>query len=64
MVDTPRRRPGRPPLNRGWVTLPAVRVPPELRAAAEQRAEQDGITVSDVVRDALAKALDYNPKEN
>lgn len=55
MTTTPRRRgPGRPPQHRGWVQLPAVRVPAELRAAAEAQATAAGETLSDLVRRAVA----------
>jgi len=58
MSETPSRRrgPGRPPENRGWVQL-RVRVPPDLRAAAERLARARGETLSDVVRRALAELL-------
>lgn len=63
MSETSRRRgPGRPPEHRGWVQL-RVRVPPDLRAAAERQAQASGETLSDVVRRALAAAVDADPPD-
>jgi CRISPR-associated endonuclease/helicase Cas3 len=48
-----RRRVGRPSLGSGVSPRLQFRVPPDLYAAAEQRAQQEGRAVSDVARDAL-----------
>jgi len=52
-----RRGPGRPPLGRTAKSVESVRLSPGLRAAAEQRATDDGITVSEVIRQALQDYL-------
>ncbi len=49
---------GRPSMGSGPATSTPVRLDPELRAAVEQRAERDGTTISDVIRDALRHHLD------
>lgn len=48
-----RRGPGRPPLGEGTKAVESVRLEPALRAAAAQRAEAEGTTVSEVIRRAL-----------
>jgi hypothetical protein len=54
-----RRRtgPGRPPLGDAAKSVESVRLEPALRAAAAQRAAEEGITVSEVVRRALREYL-------
>lgn len=52
-----RRGPGRPPLGSAAKAVESVRLTPGLRAAAEQRATDEGITVSDVIRRALQDYL-------
>lgn len=52
-----RRGPGRPPLGKDAKSVESVRLAPRLRAAAEQRAADEGITVSEVIRRALEDYL-------
>ncbi|HET9647406.1 MAG TPA: CopG family transcriptional regulator [Microlunatus sp.] len=52
----PRGR-GRPPLGASAKSVESVRLEPALRAAAAQRADDDGVTVSEVVRRALREYL-------
>lgn len=52
-----RRGPGRPRLGDAAKTVESVRLEPALRAAAAQRAADEGVTVSDVIRTALRKYL-------
>jgi hypothetical protein len=48
-----RRRGGRPPLGSGPADVVPVRLDPELRAALAARADADGSTASEVIRQAL-----------
>lgn len=52
-----RRGPGRPPLGEAAKSVESVRLTPALRAAAAQRADEEGITVSEVIRRALGEYL-------
>lgn len=52
-----RRGPGRPPLGEAAKSVESVRLTPALRAAAMQRAEEEGVTVSEVIRRALGEYL-------
>ena len=52
-----RRGPGRPPLGNAAKTVESVRLEPTLRAEAAQRAEADGVTVSELIRRALRQYL-------
>jgi len=52
-----RRGRGRPPLGDAAKTVGSVRLDSALREEAERRAEDDGITVSEVVRRALREYL-------
>lgn len=52
-----RRGPGRPPLGKAAKSVESVRLAPGLRAAAEQRAADEGVTVSEVIRKALQDYL-------
>lgn len=52
-----RRGPGRPPLGEAVKSVESVRLTPGLRTAAAQRAEQDGVSVSEVIRRALGEYL-------
>lgn len=52
-----RRGPGRPPLGKAAKSVESVRLTPGLRAAAEQRAADEGVTVSEVIRRALQDYL-------
>ena len=52
-----RRGPGRPPLGTEAKSVESVRLEPALRAAAAQRADDEGVTVSEVIRRALRKYL-------
>jgi hypothetical protein len=51
------RGPGRPPLGEAAKTVESVRLEPALRDAAARRAESDGTTVSEVIRQALREYL-------
>lgn len=52
-----RRRGGRPPLGSSAASVESVRLDPELRDALRERAERDGRTNSDVIREALRNYL-------
>jgi hypothetical protein len=52
-----RRRGGRPPLGSSAASVESVRLDPELRDALRARAEREGRTSSDVIRDALRRYL-------
>jgi hypothetical protein len=52
-----RRGPGRPPLGEAAKAVESVRLEPDLQAETAQRAETEGITVSEVIRRALREYL-------
>ncbi|MHB1518389.1 MAG: ribbon-helix-helix protein, CopG family [Acidimicrobiales bacterium] len=52
-----RRGPGRPPMGEAAKVVDSVRLEPALRAAAAQRAHEEGTTVSEVIRRALRQYL-------
>jgi len=52
-----RRRGGRPPMGASAATVESVRLDPQLRVALRERAERDGRTNSDVIREALRRYL-------
>lgn len=52
-----RRRPGRPPLGAAAKTVESVRLEPSLQKETAERAAQEGITVSEVIRRALREYL-------
>lgn len=52
-----RRRGGRPPLGSAAATVESVRLDPELSQALRRRADHEGRTNSDVIRDALRRYL-------
>lgn len=52
-----RRGPGRPPLGEAAKTVESIRLEPSLRAETAQRAADEGITVSEVIRRALRQYL-------
>jgi len=52
-----RRRGGRPPMGTGAAAVESVRLDPELRNALHDRAEREGRSNSDVIRDALRRYL-------
>lgn len=52
-----RRRGGRPLMGSAAAAVESVRLDPELSHALRQRAEQDGRTSSDVIREALRRYL-------
>ncbi len=54
---TLRRRGGRPAMGSGPASVESVRLDPALSQALRQRAEHEGRTNSDVIRDALRKYL-------
>jgi hypothetical protein len=56
LLQKPRGR-GRPPLGTAAKTVESVRLEPSLRAAAEDRAAQEGVTTSEVIRRALREYL-------
>ncbi len=49
---------GRPSLGSGPSTVESVRLDPELKARLAQRAEDEGVPVSEVIREALRHHLD------
>lgn len=52
-----RRRGGRPPMGSSAAAVESVRLDPELSEALRHRAEQEGRTNSDLIRDALRRYL-------
>jgi hypothetical protein len=56
LLEKPRGR-GRPPLGAVAKSVESVRLEPSLRAAAEDRAAQEGVTTSEVIRRALREYL-------
>lgn len=52
-----RRRGGRPPMGSAAASVESVRLDPELHDALRERAEQEGRTNSDLIRDALRRYL-------
>lgn len=52
-----RRRGGRPPMGSAAAAVESVRLDPELSEALHSRAEQEGRTHSDVIREALRRYL-------
>ncbi len=52
-----RRRGGRPAMGSAAATVESVRLDPELRDALQARAEQEGRTNSELIRDALRRYL-------
>jgi Ribbon-helix-helix protein, copG family len=52
-----RRRAGRPAMGSGPASVESVRLDPELNDALRERAEQEGRTNSEVIRDALRRYL-------
>jgi Ribbon-helix-helix protein, copG family len=53
-----RRRGGRPPMGAGAATVESVRLEPELREALHERAEREGRTNSELIREALRRYLE------
>lgn len=53
-----RRRGGRPPMGSAAATVESVRLDPELSQALRNRANREGRTNSDLIRDALRRYLD------
>ena len=51
------RRGGRPPMGAGTATVESVRLEPELRDALRERAEREGRTNSELIREALRRYL-------
>ena len=51
------RRGGRPPMGAGTATVESVRLEPELRDALRVRAEREGRTNSELIREALRRYL-------
>ena len=49
---------GRPSLGSGPSTVESVRLDPEMKARLAQRAEDEGVPVSEVIREALRHHLD------
>ena len=52
-----RRRGGRPPMGASAATVESVRLDPELRDALRERAEREGRTNSELIREALRQFL-------
>jgi hypothetical protein len=52
-----RRRGGRPTMGSSAASVESVRLDPELSGALRERAEQEGRTNSDLIRDALRRYL-------
>src|SRR5579871_5167370 len=52
-----RRGPGRPPLGKAAKSVESVRLEPALRAETAQRAAEEGVTLSEVIRRALRAYL-------
>lgn len=52
-----RRRGGRPPMGSSAASVESVRLDPELGEALRERAEREGRTSSDLIRDALRRYL-------
>ena len=53
-----REKRGRPPLGSGAATVESVRLDPELRERLARRAEEEGVSVSEVIRQALRQHLE------
>lgn len=49
---------GRPSLGSGPSTVESVRLDPELKARLSRRAEDEGVAVSEIIREALRLHLD------
>ncbi len=58
-----KRRRGRPAIGSGPAEVVPVRIDPELRAAVKARAETDGTTTSEIIREALRRFLDVKEAE-
>ncbi len=52
-----RRRGGRPPMGSSAASVESVRLDPELSDALHERAEREGRTNSELIRDALRRYL-------
>ena len=59
-----KRRRGRPAMGSGPAEVVPVRIDPELRAAVTARAETDGTTTSEIIREALRRFLDVRQAEH
>jgi predicted HicB family RNase H-like nuclease len=53
-----RGRRGRPPLGSAPSTVESVRLDPELKERLTRRAEDEGVSVSEVIREALRQHLE------
>ena len=53
-----RRRGGRPPMGSSAASVESVRLDPDLSEALRQRAEREGRTNSDLIREALRRYLE------
>lgn len=58
-----KRHRGRPAIGSGPAEVVPVRIDPELRAAVKARAETDGTTTSEIIREALRRFLDVKQTE-
>ena len=56
--DLKTRRRGRTAMGSGPAEVVPVRIDPELKAAIEARAEADGTTTSEVIREAIRRFLE------
>ncbi len=52
-----RRGPGRPPLGKAAKLVESVRLDPDLQTEAAEKAAADGVSVSEVIRQALRRYL-------
>jgi uncharacterized protein (DUF4415 family) len=59
-----KRRRGRPAIGSGPAEVVPVRIDPELRAAVTARAEADGTTTSEIIREALRRFLEVKQAEH
>lgn len=53
-----RGRRGRPPLGSAAAAVESVRLDPELRERLARRAQEEGVSVSEVIREALRQHLE------
>ena len=56
-VEELRRRPGRPSLGQGPSEVVPVRLDPAMKAAVEARADADGTSTSEVIREAIRRLI-------
>ena len=59
-----KRRRGRPSIGSGPAEVVPVRIDPELRAAVKARAETDGTTTSEIIRESLRRFLEVEEADH